>query len=112
MATRFYFYFDFDIFLLYDSSICSKIIGCGQIECDHDKNNLTQLRFYDLTDVCDRIVMIVHVMVLAEMCHRLSKNFPPEKEFFKLFCSQGDTIERTRNGKHLIYIKMNWKNMI
>jgi len=97
-------------FLLNDSSIRSKILDCVKIACGHP--NLTQLKTYNLTEVSDRIAMIVHVMVLAEMCQKLSIKFPPKDKFFKFLCSMEDNITRQRHGKNLNYIKINLKNVI
>jgi len=95
-----------DKFLLNDCFIRSKNIGCGQIECRHKKEYLTLLRSYNLTQVSDRIAMIVHVIVLAEMCQNLSIKFPPDNKFLTLFNFKEDTIIRQRNGKNIISIKI------
>jgi hypothetical protein len=97
--------FLFNTYLVY--SDCFILIDCGQNDCVHPKisktdkeKGLIELISYDLKKEWDRLVMIVHIMILTEMSQKLSTMFPPKREFFKIY--NRETISRMRDGNNFI----------
>lgn len=62
-----------------------------QVEIDNDEEitNEEKLYFakiheYDLSSVLDRLQLFVNMFFIAEICHRLSKNFRPSEDFIQI----------------------------